>query len=238
MKNHVSLFSLFFLITIFTYSQSEEYDIKQKLPSLDSLIAIAVQNSANLKFFDSDTKYWREQEALEKSEWLDYFFFESNYGYGVFDNLNNQQLAGDPQASQTLFTTEQDKYSVGVSLKLPLSALFNRKKNIKSATALADKAAYQHAFRKDELVEIVIRRYHGLLRAYKLFSLSGNIIETYKIQSISAEKDLTNGVIDVLEYTRQQQMLNQSLMVHEEQRSELILSLSLLEKIVGIKLSI
>ena len=229
---------MFFLTAIFTYSQSEEYDIEQRLPSLDSLIAIAVENSHRLNFFDSDTKYWREQEDLEKSAWLNYFFLEANYGYGVYDNLNNQQIAGDPQASQTLFTTEQDRYSAGVSLKLPLSAIFNRKKEIKSARALTEKAAYQHEFRKDELVEIVIRRYYGLIRAYKLFSLSGNIIETYKIQSLSAEKDLTNGVIDVLEYTRQQQMLNQSIMVHEEQRSELVLSLSLLEEIVGLKLSI
>ncbi|RNC89634.1 MAG: hypothetical protein ED555_09205 [Allomuricauda sp.] len=215
----------------------EANDISKRLPPLDSLMTIARENSPRLKFFDADYEYWDGQVVLAKKSWLRHINLEAGYGYGIFDNLSNQQIAGDP-GSQTLFSTEQSRYTVGASLKVPLSSVFNRKREIKNAKAEADKSKYNKEYAIWELEQLIVRQYNDLIRAHRLFFISNSIVETYKVQSIRAEKDFSNGVINVTEYTRLQQMLNQAISSFESQRAEFLIALKSLEGTVGIQIEI
>jgi len=215
-----------------------ENDISKKLPSLDSLMNLAVERSSKVKFYKSDETYWESQRVLQRTSWLRYITIDANYNYGIFDNLSNQQLAGDPQASQALFTTEQSRYSGGVSLKLPLFALANKKTAKKATQAEIDKARYLRESFEDEVKEAVVLRYTQLLKAHRLFFVTGAMMDTYKVQSARAEKDFTNGIIDVSEYTRLQQMYNDAIRSYESQRSEFLLAYMYLESIIGIELNI
>ncbi|MDC6365637.1 TolC family protein [Allomuricauda sp. AC10] len=215
----------------------EKNDISKSLPPLDSLIEIAKDNSPRLKFFDADHEYWSGNITLAKRDWLRNINLEAGYGYGIFDNLSNQQIAGDP-GSQTLFSTEQSRYTVGVSLKMPLASIFNRNRNIKNAKAEADKSKYNKEYAMWELEQLIVRQYNDLLKAHRLFFISNTIVETYKVQSLRAEKDFTNGIINVAEYTRLQQMLNQAISSYESQRAEFLIALKSLEGTVGIEIPI
>ncbi|MGX1928617.1 TolC family protein [Flagellimonas sp. 2504JD4-2] len=213
-------------------------DITRVLPSLDSLIALAHQNSPELKYRDADQKYWKARQRLAQTKWLDYLYLEAVYSYGVFDNLTASQLSGAPQPSQTLFSTEQDRYTVGPSLKIPISAILNRKNTVRSAKAEAEKSRYEKEVDKVRIRELVITRYNGLLKAHRLLFVYGTIVDTYKVQALRAETDYKNGIIPVSEYTRLSQMLNEAIVAHESQKSELSLAVLLLEEVVGIKLNI
>ena len=246
MKRRFGFLLAIFLIVGLTYSQSidefvkhglEENDISKSLPPLDSLIEIAKNNSPRLKFFDADYEYWDGQITLAKRDWLRNINLEAGYGYGIFDNLSNQQIAGDP-GSQTLFSTEQSRYTVGASIKLPLSSVFNRNREIKNAKAEADKSQHNKEYAIWELEQLIVRQYNDLLKAHRLFFISNSIVETYKVQSIRAEKDFTNGVINVAEYTRLQQMLNQAISSYESLRAEFLIALKSLEGTVGIEIPI
>ncbi|MEO0527585.1 MAG: TolC family protein [Bacteroidota bacterium] len=208
-------------------------DISQRLPSLDSLISIAKNNSPRLKYFDADREYWDGTVELAKRAWLNNINLDASYGYGVFDNLSNQQIAGDP-GSQTLFSTEQSRYTVGASVKLPLSSVFNRGREIKNARAEANKSKYEKEFAEWEIEQLIVRQYNELIKAHRLFFISNSIVESYKIQAVRADSDFTSGVINVTEYTRLQQMLNQSISAFESQRSEFLIALKSLEGTVGI----
>lgn len=214
----------------------EENDISKLLPPLDSLIDKAKLNSPRLKFFDADHEYWDGTVELERRAWLNNINLEAGYGYGIYDNLSSQQLAGDLTAGQALFTTEQSRYTVGASIKLPLSSVFNRNRKIKNAQAEADKSKYQKDYAIWELEQLIVRQYNDLIKAHRLFFISSSIVETYKVQSIRAEKDFANGIINVTEYTRLQQMLNQAISSFESQRSEFLIALKSLEGTVGIKI--
>ena len=213
----------------------EQNDISKRLPKLDSLIAIAKENSPRLKFFDADYEYWDGQVVLAKRSWLRNINLDAGYGYGIFDNLSNQQIAGDP-GSQTLFSTEQSRYTVGASIKLPLSSVFNRKREIKNAKAEADKSKYQKEYAIWELEQLIVKQYNDLIKAHRLLFISNSIVETYKVQSVRAEKDFLNGAINVTEYTRLQQMLNQAISSFESQRAEFLIALKALEGTVGIEI--
>jgi len=215
----------------------EANDISKRLPPLDSLLDIAKENSPRLKFFDADYEYWDGQVTLAKKAWLRNINLEAAWGYGIFDNLSDQQIAGDP-GSQTLFSTEQSRYTVGASIKLPLSSVFNRNREIRNAKAEADKSKYNKDFAIWELEQLIVRQYNDLIRAHRLFFISNSIVETYKVQSIRAEKDFANGAINVTEYTRLQQMLNQAISSFESQRAEFLIALKSLEGTVGIQIEI
>lgn len=215
----------------------EENDISKKLPPLDTLIAMAREYSPFIKVTESEQQYRDGVVSAEQRAWLEYINLEAGYNYGIFDNLSNSQIAGDPQ-SQTLFSTEQSRYNVGVSLRLPLSAIINRRARILSAKGEAEKARFETQVAEVELEQKVVELYNDLLKHHRMFFISGSIVDNFRVQSIRAEKDFANGVINVTEYTRLQQMMNQATMNFELQRSEFVGSVMALQSIVGADLNI
>mgnify|MGYP001796679719 FL=1 len=175
--------------------------------------------------------------SAEQRAWLEYINLEAGYNYGIFDNLSNQQIAGDPQ-SQTLFSTEQSRYNVGVSIRLPLSAIINRRARILSAKGEAEKARFETRVAEVELEQKVQYLYNTVLKNHRMYYVSNSIVDSYRVQSLRAEKDFSTGIINVTEYTRLQQMLNQATMNFELHRSEFIASVMALENIIGAELDI
>ncbi|KQC30132.1 TolC family protein [Flagellimonas eckloniae] len=215
----------------------KENDISKKLPPIDSLVQMAKEYSPFIKVTVSEQKYRDGVVSSEQRAWLEYINLEAGYNYGIFDNLSNSQLAGDP-GSQTLFSTEQSRYNVGASIRLPLSAILNRRARIKSAKGEAEKARFETQVAEVELKQKVVEMYNDLLKTHRLFFISGSIVDNFRVQSLRAEKDFANGIINVTEYTRLQQMMNQATMNFELLRSEFISSVMALEGIIGADLNI
>ncbi|SHG69581.1 TolC family protein [Flagellimonas flava] len=246
MKKSQLVFLLLVLFCHLSFGQSindfiekslKDNDIAKKLPPLDTLVAMAKDYSPFIKVTVSEQQYRDGVVSAEQRAWLQYINLEAGYNYGIFDNLSNAQIAGDPQ-SQTLFSTEQSRYTVGVSLRLPLSAIVNRRARILSAKGEAEKARYETQVAEVELEQKVAELYNDLLKSHRLFFISGSIVDNFRVQSIRAEKDFANGVINITEYTRLQQMMNQATMGFELQRSEFISSVMALENIIGAELNI
>lgn len=230
-----------FLIASFTYGQSidefideqlKEIDISKKLPPLDTLVAMAKERSPYLKVTLNEQQYRDGVVSFEQRAWLQYINLEAAYGYGIFDNLSNQQIAGDPM-SQQLFSTEQSRYTVGVSVRLPLSAIINRRARILSAKGEAKKARFETAVAEMELEEKVTQLYNNVLKVHRMFFLANTIVDNYRVQSIRAEKEFANGILNISDYTRLQQMLNQATMNYELQRSDFVAAVMALEHITG-----
>lgn len=215
----------------------KENDISKKLPPIDSLVQMAKEYSPFIKVTVSEQKYRDGVVSSEQRAWLEYINLEAGYNYGIFDNLSNSQLAGDP-GSQTLFSTEQSRYNVGASIRLPLSAILNRRARIKSAKGEAEKARFETQVAEVELKQKVVEMYNDLIKTHRLFFISGSIVDNFRVQSLRAEKDFANGIINVTEYTRLQQMMNQATMNFELLRSEFISSVMALEGIIGADLNI
>ncbi|MEL6974079.1 MAG: TolC family protein [Bacteroidota bacterium] len=245
MKKYWGILLIFFFvqgvsaqsITAFIEKGLEENDISKKLPPLDTLIQMAKDFSPFIKVTVSEQQYRDGVVSAEQRAWLEYINLEAGYNYGIFDNLSNQQIAGDPQ-SQTLFSTEQSRYTVGVSIRLPLSAIINRRARILSAKGEAEKARFETQVAEVELEQRVQYLYNTVLKNHRMYYVSNSILDGYRVQSLRAEKDFSSGVINITEYTRLQQMLNQATMSLELHRSEFIASVMALENIIGAELDI
>lgn len=210
----------------------EVNDISKKLPPLDTLVVMAKERSPFLKVTLNEQQYRNGVVSFEQRAWLEYINLEAGYNYGIFDNLSNSQIAGDPQ-SQLLFSTEQSRYQVGVSVRLPISAIINRRAKILSAKGEAEKARYETEVAEMELEQRVTILYNDVLKIHRMFFLANAIVDSFRVQSIRAEKDFANGVISVTEYTRLQQMMNQASMNYELQRADFVAAVMALENITG-----
>lgn len=241
----ILLFTLLSIVLVSAQSKTDfiseklnANDISKIIPSLDSLIEKAITNSPKLKYLDTDVAYWEIEGEATKNNWLNFVTLGSSYNYGIFDNLSNQQLAGDPTANQFLISNEQTRYNLGASLQIPISAIVNRKKQIKSAKLEVEKAAYNKLVGENELVELVITRYNNLIREHRMFIITNSMLDAATVQSLEVDKNYKNGIISVSEYTRLNQMLNEAIRSNESQRSAFILSLRLLENSIGSKINI
>ena len=107
-----------------------------------------------------------------------------------------------------------------------------------SAKGEAEKARFETQVAEMELEQKVAELYNDLIKHHRMFFISGSIVDNFRVQSIRAEKDFANGVINVTEYTRLQQMMNQATMNFELQRSEFVGSVIALQNIVGAELNI
>lgn len=215
----------------------EQNDLKKKLPPLDSLVMMAKNNSPFIKVTINEQQYRDGVVTAEQRAWLEYISVGANYNYGVFDNLSNAQIAGDP-GSQTLFSSEQSRYQLGVTLNLPLSAIINRKARIQSAKGEAKKARYQTEVAEMELEQKVVSLYNLVLKVHRMFFLANSIVDNFRVQSLRAETEFSSGIISINDYTRIQQMLNQANMNLELQRSDFIDALMALEHLTGMKFQI
>ncbi len=246
MYNMRSLFisSIVFFLSSALYAQGfgefittslKEKDITKILPSVDSLIKMAVDNSYQLKFYEADVAFRQSKTSIEKKSWLKYLTVGGDVGYGVYDNLSNQQLSGDP-TSQTLFSSVQNRYTIGIGLKIPFSAIANRNLNIKAAKAEVQKSEALKGLAISDLKKMVYKQYSELVKAYKLMIINSTSVEAYKIQSLRAEKDFKSGVITVADYVRLQNMLSSEIRQLETQKSTLFLAFMTLENTIGQKL--
>lgn len=216
----------------------EENDISKKLPPLDTLIQRAFKQSAQLKRNYADQEYFKGLQRLAQTRWLDYFYLEAVYNYGVFDNLTAQQLTGAPQSTQTLLSTVQDRYTFGPSMKIPLSAIFNRKNDIRAGKSEYKRSVEEAGIFRERVQDEVIKRYSEVLKVHRLLYVHRTITDAFKVQSLRAEKEYVNGVIEVAEYTRLHQMYNESIVALEGHKADLSLAILLLEAITGMKFEI
>lgn len=244
-RTHLSLL-LTFLISFMLKGQAandylenglRENDIAAKLPPLDSLIALAKKNNPFLKSFDSTKELGEGRVQLEQRSWMQYISLDAGYGYGIFDNLSNQQIAGDP-GNQTLFSSEQSRFNLGASLKMPLSALVNRNRTIKNTKLEAETFKYEQQQAENELRLQVINEYNEVLKFHRLVFINNSIVETFRAQTVRAEKEFADGVINVSDYTRLLQMINQAIIALEAQKSDFFKAFMALESTVGVDLKI
>lgn len=216
----------------------KDNDITQQIPPLDSLVQKAIRYSAKLKLFDTDIQTLTIKEKETRTQLLRFLAMGASYNYGIFDNLNNQQLAGDPSANLTLISTEQTRYNLGVSLSIPLEAILNRGKQIKTARLEKEKAIFSKQMIENEIEEIVMLRYNSFVKAHKFFLIASAVLDTYRVQAKQVEKDYANGIIGISEYTRLNQILNDAIRGKESAAMDYRLNLRYLETIIGEKLSI
>lgn len=212
-----------------------ENDISKNLPSLDSLMEWAEQNSPLLNFYNADVIINKLKVISEKRDWMEHLAFETDVRYGLFDNLVLTQDLGSKDLATS--TTEQTRYTVGVSLRIPLSKIADRRNRVHMAETEKEKAMFQYETAIKELRQLVIIQYNNLIKAHSLMLVTNANVSSFNVQVIRAEQDFLNGQITIAELARLREMYARGIENFESNKSDFRLAYQLLQETVGKKLN-
>lgn len=166
-----------------------------QLPSLDSLMELAVANhpatQLNQAMADATFEKWR----VQKRSWSTNVAGFYNY------SLGNQSLLISGTA-QSDITNIANGYRYGVNVTLPLAELVQRGPRVKAAKAEYDASIYKVEDVANVIRRQVVEEYYNLLAAQELMLIKTKAYESAKINESMSQQAYRDGSIAVLEYTR------------------------------------
>ena len=134
--------------------------------------------------------------------------------------------------------SNQLNYGVGAFIKLPFFDLVNRKNQIKLAAAEVEQAKSFAQTQRNELRQIVIRQYNDLIVKHRLLKIKSKYAETSKINMQMVEKEFTNGIISISEYSRISEITTRTEIDFENSKMEFLNAYMILEEITGIRFNL
>lgn len=131
----------------------------------------------------------------------------------------------------------ETRYSIGAYLRIPIGSVLDRSA-VKMSEQEIVKAEQLYQRTLQELRQLVIVQYNNLIKSHRSLIVRSNLVATYKAQMLRAERDFTEGNIDVSEYSRLNEMYATSMINLEENKVEFNTALQLLQETVGITIDL
>jgi outer membrane protein TolC len=212
----------------------EGTQVSEILIPLSEMQELAAQNSPLLKYYNSDIIINELQIKAQKREWMSTLSLDASVKYGLYDNL---VIYEDLDSESTTSTTEQTRYSVGISLSIPLNTFADRS-SVKQAKAELEKVKNQRESSIQELRKLVIIQYNNVLKSNMNLKVRNKSYEMFKLQLIRSEKDFVNGKINISEYSRVHDTTVNAELEFENLKIELRTAIQILNEIVGAQVTL
>ena len=215
-----------------------ENDISKELPPLSDLLALAEKNSPVVSQYDADVSISGRNVKSEKRNWMQYLSLQSDLRYGMFDNLVLSNSASVQNLANSTSNAVQTRYAVGVSLQIPLTAITDRRNNIKIAETEQEKAIQQRRAAVMDLRQQVITQYNEVIKDHRLMIVSNATLNSFNLQEVEAQKEFVNGKITIEELARLRQLQTKAQEDFENNQSAFQTAFLILQETVGIKLKL
>ena len=203
--------------------------ISDLLLPLHEMQQMAIENSYLLKYRNSQVMISELKVQAEKRDWMNFLDLEASARYGLFDNLI---ITEDLNTKTANSKTEQTRYSLGLSLKIPLSKIIDGT-NVKQAKAELDKYRNQYYSNEQEVRQLVVVQYNNVIKAYRSVEIRNKAFGVLIIHLKNVERDYVNGKLDIAEFSRVHDIKMNAELELERAKIELISSIQVLNEIVG-----
>ncbi|TAJ13944.1 hypothetical protein DMA11_07065 [Marinilabiliaceae bacterium JC017] len=217
-------------------SKMKDVLLMPNIPSIDTLIQHAVNNSGAYKYFSGAIKIKEQEKSAIQKEWMNMLSVEGRYGYGMYDQILVNELGDENISTSSLMSQKQKRYYIGLSLDLPLSDVFQRKNRVKIADLEIEKAKHESVKAMQIVQALVVEYYYELLQAYDDVIIKSNQQETMQLQLIKAKKEFNDGQLPVNELARIENLYYEAQLAHKVARHNMRLIITQLELLTGIKI--
>jgi outer membrane protein len=216
-------------------SQKNENDsFLSKLPSLESLIDSALFHAPMLKMQSLDLRIKDMEINNARKNWSKNII-SGNASYNYGDNLILSENLGLGQLSTN--SKADSHYSVGFSLKIPITTLFDHQ-DLRKAEIELQKTEMQRLILVKSIREEVNTKYLNLTNAYQKYKILLDDFESHEINLQNAEKDFLNSRISVQEVTTIKMANSKAKLELTDAKSALSSAIWLLEELVGFQLKL
>ncbi|MCW3787465.1 TolC family protein [Plebeiibacterium sediminum] len=220
------------------YGQGIEDSTVVQLPSLEFVISNAIENSALVKDKLTQTDIKHEELDLERGSWAKYLFVEGAANYGKYDRIVMQENRTDVVLnSGSLSSSEQTTYYSGVSLKLPLSAITGRSKEVSKKKLEIQKSIYEKDEAIQQLKYFIIDLYYETQFLNESMHNHFEIYQTLEISYEKAKKDLFSGKTDINDFAILSSTVGKARNDYLKAKNNFLAQYLKLEKATGVSLS-
>ncbi|MFA7116624.1 MAG: TolC family protein [Bacteroidales bacterium] len=238
-KSFLLLIMSCFCLISFAQGQTSVQDklshnlINLHLPPIDSLFELAYINSPNLKKADAEIEKYEEIYKSTRWYWSKRIYVIAAYQYGQLASLlSDSELAYVPSYANKTSTY----WHFGISMNFPLSDIFTKHHDIKSAKAEVEYYQYTRETYFETLKIQISEKYAD---AYLAITLIPKLEETYQFSlanSYLIEKQFLKGVIDIDKFILNKQILATSYGNIQTQKANLLRAVTALEILTGTKI--
>ena len=206
----------------------------EKLPPLETLIDSAIACAPDIKSQDISVRMSKLEIKHARNSWTNDLVNAGgvlNYG-----RLNDLYLSDNSTTGQMAATTSsQTRYSVGVSVRIPVSSFFNRH-DYKAAKIELEQTENKKQILVNAIREEVFSRYNSLLTNYQAYKILFENFDDQEIILQNAEKDFLTNQVSMAELSNVRISYAKAKVDMSNARYEFQKSLWLLEEMVGFKI--
>jgi outer membrane protein TolC len=209
---------------------SSEVRLEQLLP-LDSLVSMALENAPLVKRLSMGQAQREEEIKIARKSWMQHLALTGGYNYG---NVVVADQMATPQDVSTVFRTNTSAtYTVGVSLRLPLSEFATQKNKVSIQEYAIKEMEYQKEDLQLTIRDEVIKRYNDLHRGLTTAKYQAQKVEANEAAVQVTENHFKTGTASIDQYRMALDILTTSKIELEKTKSDTWYALKSLEQIVG-----
>ncbi|WP_111669003.1 TolC family protein [Algoriphagus litoralis] len=226
------LFLLLTLSPLWTSAQdvNSEVNVEQLLP-LDSLITLALEQAPLIKRLSMGQAQREEEIKIARKSWMQHLALTGGYNYG---NVVLADQTATPQDVNTIFRTNTSAtFTVGVSLRLPLSEFTTQKNRVSIQEFAIKEMEYQKEDLEFTITQEVITRYNDLHRGLTTIKYQTQKVEANEAAVQVTENHFKTGTASIDQYRMALDILTTSKIELEKTKSDVWYALKSLEQIVG-----
>lgn len=209
-------------------------DITKKIPTLDVLVDSAVYNSHRLRYWDKEISITEYELKTQKRDWANYFAIGGDYKEGSWTSLTfvEDQFGN---SVGTLGSTNQSRYNIGVSFRLPIMGVVDYNNQVKIAKMRIESKMEQKFEEQKSIRTEVINLYNELVIQQKMLMLDIDNIEYLTLTTEMADKEYQNNNISLADMARVRDNLARARYRYVRTKINFINAYVMLQEVTGVR---
>lgn len=212
------------------YNFNLQRSIEEQLPSLDSLIDIAISYHPTVKLNEALIGSANSRINLAKKSWSTLLRGYIDYGYG-----NQAIIATGPGGGD--LSNIANGYRAGANLSIPLSEIYTRKDRINLQKNELEATYYKTREMELVIATQVVEEYNMLITGQRLMNIRYEMQQKAKSNLAQMELEYISGNIDGGIYTRNAEIFTIAQSEYENARRIFMTAAQKLELLLGLPLS-
>src|SRR5690606_22269443 len=204
--------------------------IDEQLPSLDSLIEMAVVHNPTVKLNQELVGIAADKVKLERNSWT-----EMVRGYYDYSAGNQSLVVTGVQSSDLNNLT--NGYRAGINISLPLYQLTTRKMRVRVQQQELAATEFKTQEVAIEVARLVIEEYNNVIAGQKLMKNQSEMVELARSNFQLAEADYRTGNMEGAVFIRNAEILSLAKANYENARKDFFIAVQKLELLIGTPLS-
>lgn len=205
-------------------------DIAEQLPSLDSLIQMAVAYHPTVKLNHELEGAAEQRMRLARRSWSNLLRAYADYSTG-----NQSIITTGNQATDV--SNFANGYRTGVNLSIPFSEIYNRKDRIKLQQQELNAVAYKTQEMELVIAGQVIEEYNNAVTGQRLMNYQFEMQEKTRANLQLAELEYKSGNMEGAVFIRNAEIFTIAQVDYENARKEFVIATPKLELLIGVPIS-